>query len=299
MRFLRAFLAHIGHAMSHASPAVRRVIAVLNFFADHPDRAFTLTDIARSLKISQATAHGLLAGLVEGGYLYRLSDKSYLLGPALLAVGEVAREHFSPLKAAQPEMRRLADRYDAVCTASFREHDDVVVREKATPLSHLGYSVPRDVRLPLLPQFASLFFVWSSAAECDAWLDQLNPPPHPSQREAMRQAIDALRQFGFLCGVRNPDRPPEADWRRWILDREHDNAPVQLLNEIDEEARYDFSFVQVPVLVTGGEVAFAIGLQGFSNACSGREILEIAETVKAAGDRISGFISRKSNAAVR
>ena len=71
--------------MSRSSPGVRRVAAILNFIADHPGQAFALTDLVRALKLSRATCHALLTGLVDVGYLFRTSDKTYVLGPALAA----------------------------------------------------------------------------------------------------------------------------------------------------------------------------------------------------------------------
>src|SRR5579862_1386791 len=106
--------------MSRSSPAVQRIVAILNFFAEHPGQAFTLTDVIKALKLSRATCHALLTGLVEAGYLYRSSDKSYVLGPALAAIGRNANMHYSPLQVAQPEMRALADEYDVICLAVYR-----------------------------------------------------------------------------------------------------------------------------------------------------------------------------------
>src|SRR5215470_3986099 len=189
--------------MSRSSPGVRRIVAILNFFADHPNESFTLSDLVRALKLSRATCHGLLTGLVEAGYLYRTSDRGYLLGPALVSVGEVAKAHYSPLKAAQPEMRLLADEFDTVCSAAFREGKDVVIRERASAVSHLGFSMPRGTRLPLLPQFAGNFFVWSQPNEVSAWLDELDPSPSESQREALHNGIAFVRKHGFLCSERN------------------------------------------------------------------------------------------------
>eukprot|EP00456_Euglypha_rotunda_P003034 TRINITY_DN105420_c0_g2_i1.p2 TRINITY_DN105420_c0_g2~~TRINITY_DN105420_c0_g2_i1.p2 ORF type:complete len:111 (-),score=19.28 TRINITY_DN105420_c0_g2_i1:10-342(-) len=57
--------------MARSSPGVKRIVSILNFFADHPEQAFTLTDLVRALKLSRATCHALLTGLVESGYLYR------------------------------------------------------------------------------------------------------------------------------------------------------------------------------------------------------------------------------------
>ena len=84
--------------MPHGSPSAQRVIAILNFFADHPGQAFTLTDLVRSLRLSRATAHAFLTTLADAGYLYRASDKSYVLGPVLATIGDVAKSHFSPLQ---------------------------------------------------------------------------------------------------------------------------------------------------------------------------------------------------------
>src|SRR6516165_4315853 len=124
---MREFAIAKKEKMARSSPGVRRVAAILNFFADHPGQAFTLTDLVRALKLSRATCHALLTGLVEVGYLYRASDKNYVLGPALVNIARVAAEHASPAQAVLPEIRALADEFDASCSAFYRDRDDVVV----------------------------------------------------------------------------------------------------------------------------------------------------------------------------
>ena len=135
--------------MARSSPGVRRVAAILNFMADHPGQSFALTELVRALKLSSATCHALLTGLVEVGYLYRASDKTYVLGPALAAIARTAAANFSPLQVAQPEMRQLADRFDVVCSAVFLEGDSIVIRERAASVSHVGYSAPLGTRAKL------------------------------------------------------------------------------------------------------------------------------------------------------
>jgi DNA-binding IclR family transcriptional regulator len=135
--------------MTRSSPGVRRVAAILNFIADHPGQAFALTDLVRALKLSRATCHALLTGLVEVGYLYRASDKSYVLGPALARIGRSVADHFSPLQVAQPEMRKLADEFDVICTAYSFEGDSAAVRERAASASHIGYAAPLGSRMKL------------------------------------------------------------------------------------------------------------------------------------------------------
>jgi DNA-binding IclR family transcriptional regulator len=278
--------------MSRSSPGVRRIVAILNFFADHPNESFTLSDLVRALKLSRATCHGLLTGLVEAGYLYRTSDRGYLLGPALVNVGEVAKAHYSPLKAAQPEMRLLADEFDTVCSAAFREGKDVVIRERASAVSHLGFSMPRGTRLPLLPQFAGNFFVWSPPAEVAAWLDELDPPPSDKQRAALEQGIEFVRKYGFLCSARNPSETLDDHSTQWLFDYAYADAPLIPIFEIDPDATYKLSWLNAPVYNPDRSVAFGMGVQGFSGERTGKEVLQIGARVREACDRVTSFICR-------
>ena len=277
--------------MPRSSPGVRRIVAILNFFAEHPHESFTLSDLVRALKLSRATCHGLLTGLVEAGYLYRTSDRGYLLGPALVSIGEVAKAHYSPLKAAQPEMRILADEFDIVCSASFREGREVVVRERASAVSHLGYSVPRGWRAPLLPQFAGVFFVWSAPEEVRAWLDDLNPAPSASQRAALEKSITLIRRYGFFCAQRSA-RTVDLQSTEWVFKSAYEEAPLQPIFEINEEELYELSWVMAPVLDTSRNTAFVIGVQGFTGQFTGAKILSIGQRVREACERITTFIGR-------
>jgi DNA-binding IclR family transcriptional regulator len=277
----------VKNGMSRSSPSVLRIVAVLNFFADHPGQAFTLTDLIKALKLSRATCHGVLAGLVESGYLYRTTDKSYVLGPALLYVGEVAKEHFSPLQVAKPEMRALADEFDAVCSAAFREQHDVVVRERAAAISHLGYTTPRGQRFPLLPQFAAPFFVGSTPVEVNTWITRSNPPCPREHIDLMHKGIDFVRANGFLFSVRRVGAEAEMGSRKWLDEPTSDNAPLVATFEIKPKASYNLGFVVAPVLDARGKVAFVLALQGFQEKYTGAEVQRIGRRVLKACERIS------------
>jgi DNA-binding IclR family transcriptional regulator len=277
--------------MSQSSPGVRRIVAILNFFAEHPGQAFTLTDLIRALKLSRATCHAMLTGLVEAGYLFRSHDKSYVLGPALAAVGRAADAGFSPLQIAGPEMRALADSYDAVCCAEFREGNDVVVRERAASVSHLAYSVPRGTRLPLRPPFAACYFAWSKPAIADAWLDQLTPPPTDEMRRRMGRVMDFARAHGFLFGVRNvwvEVSHPATDWN---FNEEMSHQPITLLSALADDEEYRLGFLSAPVFDARGHVAFTLALQGTNTAMRGRDVARVGGEVRAACDRITRFIA--------
>jgi DNA-binding IclR family transcriptional regulator len=278
--------------MSRSSPGVRRIVAILNFFADHPNESFTLSDLVRALKLSRATCHGLLTGLVEAGYLYRTSDRGYLLGPALVSLGEVAKEHYSPLKAALPEMRLLADEFDTVCSATFREGRDVVIRERASAVSHLGFSTPRGTRLPLLPQFAGNFFTWSAPTEVNAWLDELNPPASDSQRLALDKGIAFVRKYGFLCAERNARQDSDSPSTQWLFENAYADAPHLPIFELEPDVRYKLAWLTAPVFNADRSVAFVIGVQGFSGESSAEKVMRIGQRVRESCDRVTSFICR-------
>jgi DNA-binding IclR family transcriptional regulator len=277
--------------MARSSPGVQRVAAILNFIVDHPGQSFTLTDLVRALKLSRATCHALLTGLVEVGYLYRASDKNYMLGPALASIGRIALQHASPLQVAQPEMRALADEFDAICAAYFREGDDIIVRDRAASVSHVGWSIPSGTRLKLRAPFSSIFYAWRPEAEAKAWLDATTPPPTAEHRHSMMQGMSFLRENGYSAHVHNPnatrfDRPPEQVFREEVS-----VFPTVILPEIDDAQHYPLVSVIAPVFELRGQIAFVLGLSGFTQTTQGAEIRRIGERLVAACGRISNFIT--------
>lgn len=268
------------------------MIAILDFFADHPDQSFTLTDLVRALRLSRATCHALLAGLVDSGYLYRTHDKSYVIGPRLVAIGRIANEHFSPLQVAQPEMRALADEYGAICSAFFREKDEIVVRSRAASISQLGFSIPQGARMQLRPPFAAVYYAWSSSAEAQAWLERLDPPPTPGQREQMMKGMTFARQHGFLFGVRNLSVPTSDDPEQMFRGHRAE-YPVTLEHEIDQARQYQLAFLYAPVFDARQQVAFTLGLMGFTEMIAGAAVQAMGRALREACDRITTFAGRQ------
>jgi DNA-binding IclR family transcriptional regulator len=263
--------------------------AVLDFMADHPGQAFALTDLVRALKLSRATCHALLTGLVEVGYLYRATDKTYVLGPALAAIGRVAQEHFSPLLIAKPEMRRLADDYDVVCSAMFQEGDFIVSRERAASVSHVGYSLPVGTRIKMRPRSIAIFYAWSPT-EAQAFLDAADPPLTPQQRTAIEANLAFVREHGFNVHVHNPTAPSD-DWGIEIMPGDDSEPRVVLLNRLVAGEAYALSSIVAPVFDARGRVEFVLGLMGFNRAMTGTEIAAAADRLKAACARINDFMT--------
>lgn len=273
--------------MTRSSPGVKRVAAILNFMASHPGQAFALSDIVRALKLSRATCHALLTGLVEVGYLYRATDKTYVLGPALSAIGRAAMEHSSPLQIAQPEMRALADAFDVVCGAYFLEGDTLHLRDRAASLSHVGYPVPLGTRTPLRSAQAPAFFA-HVPAEAESWLARTDLPPSPERRGLMEQGMAFVRANGFVALARKPGAMPAGT----ILAGTGvatDELPVVPVPEVDPAQLYSIAALMAPVLDSVGRASFCLLMAGFSVPQSGKQVLEAGEQLHAACVRIAQF----------
>src|SRR4051794_4839834 len=105
--------------MARPAPAAARTVAMLSFLSEHPDQSFGLSELARQLSLSKATAHALTATLADAGWLLRdPAEKTYRLGPALIAVGRAASAGFPALDFARGEMRALVDDLGVECLAT-------------------------------------------------------------------------------------------------------------------------------------------------------------------------------------
>ena len=284
--------------MSRSSPGVRRVAAILNFIADHPGQAFALTDLVRALKLSRATCHALLTGLVDVGYLYRTSDKTYLLGPALAAIGRTAADHFSPLQVAQPEMRAIADDFDVVCGAYFLEGDVLHLRDRAASASHVGYPVPLGTRMPLRSAQAGVFFA-RSRRDAEAWLARTDAKPSPERTDQLFGAITFVAANSYLALVRKPGVTLSGPADETAISRqtETDELPVTQLLAFEDNELYPVGAIMAPVFDHRDKVSFALVMAGFHGSLTGAELRTAGEHLSAACARISTFVSGKSQTA--
>ncbi len=275
--------------MSRSSPGVWRVAAILNFIADHPGQAFALTDLVRALKLSRATCHALLTGLVDVGYLYRTSDKTYVLGPALAAIGRTAAEHASPLQIAKPEMRALADAFDVVCGVYSLEADEMLLRDRAASASHAAYPVPIGTRMKLRSAQAVVYYAWAEA-EALAWLERATPRPEPDRVALMWRNMAFARAHGFIIHVRNPGVVIGAPTPSYLQGDETDEIPVVPIPEVDGAAVYPVAALMAPVFDAKGKVSFALVIAGFQAPMTGAQAMEAGEQLRAACTRITAFI---------
>ncbi len=235
--------------MANSPPGVKRMVSVLNFFAEHPGQAFTFTDIVRALKLGRATCHALLTGLVDEGYLYRNPDKTYVIGPTLVELGNVVTKQFSPLQAVQPELRKLADDFGVLASAIARDGAEVVIRAKAGSGNSFAWAnSPIGERLPLRVPFAATYFAGSDQKGLERWLDVAGESATREQLDLMYECIRFIREKGFAYLTRNRQLPEDSDHRRHFRWSNPDSGmPAYLMTELAPGKSYELSAVLSPV----------------------------------------------------
>lgn len=274
----------------HISPPVTRIVAILNFLAGHPEQAFTLTEISKSLRLSSATCHALLGGLCETGYIYRTIGKTYVLGPALSRVARASLEPGLVMQVTRPEMRLLADEFDVVCSAFHLKDEQVTIFERASALSHIGWHSPQLHSIPIAAPLGGLFLAWDEAA-WDEWLANADPPIEATEQGRLRASRRFLQARGFTFGERTvPISGPEQARRlqnRYAL-TDHG------LGEIDPMRQYELAYVAAPIFARPNIVSFGLSLAGFTAPVSGEIINHMGQELRVACDRVGDFIVGKN-----
>lgn len=80
--------------MSKIHPSVYRISRIMNFLSQNSDKSFSYAEIAERVNLSRSTCHMFLIGLEDVGYITRMHDKSYAVGPVFNAVSLVAARIF-------------------------------------------------------------------------------------------------------------------------------------------------------------------------------------------------------------
>lgn len=183
---------------SRRSPPTQRIVALLDHFVIHGGARFGLSELARATGLAKPTCLGIVTSLVESGYLVRdPKDKTYGLGPALIAAGALARRNFAAADVAGRRLAGLSDRYGATCTASAVVGGEVMVLTGTAPGGRPAGSVTGQ-RYPFAPPVGLMYVLWDGDEALERWLS--TPPTLPVRldHDHLRAVTAECRQRGYL-----------------------------------------------------------------------------------------------------
>ncbi|CQD23699.1 transcriptional regulator [Mycolicibacterium conceptionense] len=180
-----------------ASPPTARVVAILEFLSRHPQQRFGLSELTRRVGLSKPTCLGILSTLVDAGYLIRDSgDKTYSLGPSLIALGHAAQESMRVNPAARAELHALSATFDTSAGLTAVVDDRITVLEVVGPQGRdPGVRVGQSY--PFAPPVGLMFVLWDDDA-LRAWLAKAPTIPLRTESARLQRVIENCRADGYL-----------------------------------------------------------------------------------------------------
>ena len=279
--------------MPRSSPQTVRLVSIVQLLATEPDEAFRLSDISRRLRLDKATVLPMLSALVDAGWLARRGDtKAYVLGPALVGIGNAAARRFPGSASVRSMLLGLAEAWslsflaftEDAGYATLVDHvwDMRMTMQHQAPPLHIGQ------RFPIRSPFGAVFAAYGGEAATERWLADVPE----GQQPRLREGLTRLRDEGFGVELRTAaqdtllEHPPE-DLLAQVLDTAV-TEPGALTPVLDPERDYAVSTAVAPVLPDGRRVALALVASGFPDRMSGRRLLDLGEDMRRRAATIAG-----------
>lgn len=282
--------------MADISGSNNRVIDVLNFLAAHPTEAFTLSELAGHLELSNGSAHRVLTALTEARYLSRHpKHKTYSLGVALVAIGQAALEKHRGIDIARREMARLTEELNVQCIATAIVDDELLfLAKEGLPQTHDGLNRVGE-RRPFVPPLGLGHIAWADKKAVAEYLARAQSTLSDSMRDYLKTALDVIRQRGYIIAANGNALRALRQTATFPIDRQRDDAywsrvheligalsekEIQLL-QIADAGNEGVSYISAPVFSPTGAVTLELALSGMPENLSAEEIERYAQRLRA------------------
>jgi DNA-binding IclR family transcriptional regulator len=190
------------HSRQEGTGSLRRALTLLKELGSADEAGLRLTELVGRTGLETSTAHRLLACLVEEGFLQKLDNKRYMLGPQLFELGLVSAARMDRYAAAEGPLRDLAGRVGAVAVLNQRSAWETIYL-KRVPCPTTGMTIRGTVgtRLPIGIGAGGVALLASmDAAKAEELLranDHRYRRFHRHAPDLLRRRLDRARQDGF------------------------------------------------------------------------------------------------------
>jgi len=271
--------------MARPALSASRSLEIIDFLSTFPWRGFTLSEIARAAKINVASCHAVLTALTQGGYLARGPDqRTYTLGPALVAIGQAALTSQPLVARAKRAAEELFRDLGVPVLLSAVVGDEILAVVSIADAAGRGPIMWVGERMPLVAPVGSPFLAWSPEPAIEAWLAR-NASMNETRAAEWRHTLALTRERGYQVTLRAPGSPgigklmaAMASGRRLP---DYKGEVAKLINSLDQlsqpetivpEQFYDVLLIAAPLFDQNGEAAFNLCLGGFPEKISGKTI---------------------------
>lgn len=128
--------------------AVDRALTILDAFTE-ADHSLTLTEISKRAGFYKSTTLRLAESLERFGYLRRLEDGAFRLGPKPLFLGALYQKHFKTAEFVPQTLRQIVDELQEGASFFVRDEDKRVCIHRVESPRAIRDSIQEGARLPL------------------------------------------------------------------------------------------------------------------------------------------------------
>ena len=245
----------------------------------------------RATKINVASCHAVLTTLTDCGYLTRCpKQRTYTLGPALVAIGQAALKSQPLISRAKEAAENLRRELGTAVLLSAAIGDEILAIVSLADASGRSPGMQVGERKPLVAPIGAPFLAWSSEEAIEAWIGR-HAPPDKQLAEEWRHTLSIIRKRGYQIMLRAPDSPQIATLMSELASGrripEYKDHVTRLINSFDHQLSqpetveadklYDILLISAPLFDHNGAAVFNLSLGGFSKKMSGTMIASYAD----------------------
>jgi DNA-binding IclR family transcriptional regulator len=183
---------------------------VLDLLTAFPQRAFKMSEIVEATGVNVASCHAVLNALTASGYLSRTARRTYVLGPALVAVGQAAVKAHPLIERAQRAAEELFEELRVSVFLSTLVGEDILVLSSIADPSALPLGVRAGQRQPAMAPLGAHLVAWSPEPAIEAWIAKAGAGDEALARE-WRRSLGLIRQRGFQVTVHESETDSYAE----------------------------------------------------------------------------------------
>lgn len=259
--------------MVRAAPASVRAVRIIALLTANPTRRFTISALARQLRMNLSSAHTTLAVLCDYGFLVRdPADLTYVLGPALTATGFAAVEQNPAVDAAIEQAEILSGELGMEVGLAAHAGIDIITLFRCGPeqfSSEFGYV---GDRVPLLAPIGAVFMAWAREEGVNDWLER-GSVTEP-RAEHYRNILAEVRARGFSVMPQVPTAEvidaftrlrtePVGDTETELVERLHEIDEVLIaFDRLDGADEIRVGVIAAPIFDPIGRVLLSLAITG-------------------------------------
>jgi DNA-binding IclR family transcriptional regulator len=279
-----------GSDVARPALSASRTTAVLDLLTAYPDRAFKMSEVVQATRINVASCHAVLNALCKAGYLTRTPRRTYVLGPALIAVGQAASRAHPLIDRAQRAAEELFEEVRVPVFLTTIVGEEILILSAVADRSAHPLAVRAGQRQPAVAPLGAHLVAWSPPPVIEDWIAKAGVADAAAAEE-WRRSLALIRQRGFQVTLHESDDQAFAELIAQMAEGaralDYRDQTLSFLNshrlrfaqppEINAEALYDVSAIAAPIFGQGTEPHLSLSFGAFRDRLTGDQVKTYAD----------------------